>query len=612
MTGVAFCFRVFLPSRFWLCAAAILLAGPAFAEVHRAHAIAMHGEPKYGPDFSHFDYVNPDAPKGGQLKLHVIGGFDSFMPWLPKGNSASGIGALGNSYLYDSLVVPSLDEPFTEYGLLAKTIEWPDDRSWVAYTLRENARFADGEPILADDVVWTFEQLKEHGAPFYAYYYGDVTQVEALSKRKVKFTFRSGQNPELAMIVGQMPVLPKHHWKDKNFENATLVPPLGSGPYKIASFKAGKRVVYERRDDYWARDLPVMRGHNNFGRIVFEYYLDDTVALQAFKRGDYDWRFETNAKYWATSYTGEAFRDGTLLTEEVAHSNPAGMQGFIFNTRRPVFQDPVLREAMAYAFDFEWSNKHLFYGEYKRTRSYFENSDLAAAGLPDQAELKLLEPLKKDLPARVFTESYQPPSSDGSGRPRDNLRHAQAMLKQAGYRIEGNQLYNPEGKPVRFEFLLYSPAFERVVLPFTRNLKVLGIDTSVVRVDESQYVQRLRSYDYDMVVGGWGQSPSPGNEQRDYWSSASAKRESSRNTAGVSNPAIDALVEKVISADSREALVTRCHALDRALQWGFYVIPNWYLDHHRFAYQSRLKHPPLPPYVNVDGALDIWWDKSAQ
>lgn len=611
MTGVAFPCRALCRLPFWLFVTGVLLVGQSLAAVHSSHAIAMHGEPKYSADFPHFDYVNAKAPIGGQLKRHVVGGFDSFMPWLPKGNAAAGIGALGNSYLYDSLVVPSLDEPFTEYGLLAKTIEWPDDRSWVAYTLREQARFADGVPILAEDVVWTFQQLKEHGAPFYAYYYGDVVKVEALAKRKVKFTFRSGQNPELAMIVGQMPVLPKHYWQDKNFNAATLVPPLGSGPYRIAGFKPGKRVVYERRDDYWGKDLPVMRGHNNFQRLVFEYYLDETVALQAFKRGDYDWRFENNAKYWATAYRGKAFSDGTIVTEDVAHSNPAGMQGFIFNTRRPLFQDPVLREAMAYALDFEWSNRHLFYGQYKRSRSYFENSELAARGLPDMDELKLLEPLRDELPPRVFTEGYRPPHSDGSGRPRANLAKAQAMLKKAGYRIEDNQLYRADGKPIRFEFLLYSPAFERVVLPFARNLRVLGIDARVVRVDESQYIQRLRNFDYDMVVGGWGQSSSPGNEQREFWSSASANRESSRNTAGISDPAIDALVEKVIGADSREALVTSCHALDRALQWGFYVIPNWYLDHHRFAYQSRLAHPPLPPYVNVDGALDLWWDKSA-
>lgn len=584
-----------------------LLAGAARADVITTHAIAMHGSPKYGPGFQHFDYVNPNAPKGGTLRLHELGGFDNFMPWLPKGNPASGV----EGFLYDSLLARSLDEPFSEYGLLAEKIEYPEDRSWVIFTLRPEARFADGKPVRAEDVAWTFRMLREEGAPFYAYYYGDVEKVEALSERKVKFTFKPGDNRELLMIVGQLPVMPKHYWKDKAFDDANLVPPMGSGPYRIKSFKPGKRVVYERRDDYWGKDLPVMRGRFNFDRVIYEYYLDETVALEAFKRGDYGWRTETNSKLWATAYTGDDFDDGRLITEEVEHSNPAGMQGFIFNTRRPVFQDPVLREAIGYAFDFEWSNKNLFYGQYRRTRSYFQNSDLAATGLPSKEELALLEPLRDDLPPRVFTEAYQPPVSDGSGRPRKNLRHAQQLLMKAGYKVRDGKLYTPDGKPVKFEILLFRPAFERVVLPFARNLKTLGIDANVVRVDQSQYVQRLRQYNFDMLVQGWPQSSSPGNEQRGFWSSEAAKRESSRNFAGVSNPAVDALVDKVISAKSREELITRTRALDRALQWGFYVVPNWYSPRHRFAYRSGLAHPPLPPYVSILGALDLWWDKSA-
>lgn len=611
MSGPAAFFATILRFRPALLALGLLIAGPSMAAIHHAHAIAMHGDPKYPAGFQHFDYVNANAPKGGTLKLHTMGSFDSFMPWLPKGTAAAGMAALGNSYLFDSLTVQSLDEPFTEYGLLAKTIEWPDDRSWVAFTLRDNARFSDGTPVLAKDVVWTFHQLTQQGSPLYAYYYADVAKVEAVSKRKVKFTFKPGDNRELAMIVGQLPVLPEHYWKDKKFTAATLTPPIGSGPYKIASFKPGKRVVYQRRKDYWAKDLPVMRGHDNFDKVVFEYYMDDTVALQAFIRGDYDWRSENSSKNWATAYNGEPFKDGTLVKEAVKHSNPVGMQGFIFNTRRPLFQDRTLREAMGYALDFEWSNAHLFYGQYKRTRSYFQNSELAATGLPDKAELKLLEPLKKNLPPRVFTQAYQPPQSDGSGRPRANLRRAQSLLKKAGYTIRGDQLYTPDGKPVKFEFLLSSPLFERVVLPFTRNLAVLGIKANVVRVDQSQYVQRVREFDYDMIVGGWGESPSPGNEQRGYWTSAAAKRGSSQNYAGIENPAIDTLVNELIAAHTRAQLVTRCRALDRALQWGFYVIPNWYMDHYRFAYQSRLAHPDLPPYVTPDGALDLWWDKSA-
>ncbi len=608
--------RTALSARFHLCCAllfaGLLAAPPGLAAIHVSNAIAMHGAPKYGAGFRHFDYVNPQAPKGGTLKLHAMGSFDSFMPWLPKGTSAAGIGALGNSYLFDSLTVQSLDEPFTEYGLLAKTIEWPDDRSWVAFTLRDNARFADGTPVLASDVVWTFHQLVNHGAPLYAYYYADVADVQALSKRKVKFTFKPGDNRELAMIVGQLPVFPEHYWKGRDFEAATLTPPLGSGPYKVASFKTGKQIVYQRRQDYWAKDLPVMRGRYNFDRIVYDYYMDDTVALQAFIRGDYDFRAENSSKNWATAYNGPEFKDGRLIKEAVKQHNPAGMQAFVFNTRRPLFKDPKLREAMDYAFDFQWANKHLFYGQYKRTRSYFQNSELAATGLPGPAELKLLEPLRDELPARVFTQAYQPPKSDGSGRPRANLLKAQAMLKAAGYTVKGDQLYTPGGQPVQFEFLLNSPLFERIVLPFARNLAVLGIKASVVRVGQSQFVQRVRQFDYDMIVAGWGQSASPGNEQRGYWTSAAAHRPGSQNYAGISSPAIDQLVDDVISANSREQLVTACRALDRALQWGFYVIPNWYTDVYRFAYQARLAHPTLPEYVTPDGALDLWWDKDAR
>lgn len=614
MSGVASPAARLSPSPVVLLALGLLLAvmaGPAGAAIHRAGAIAMHGEPKYPPDFKHFDYVNPHAPKGGTLKLHAMGSFDSFMPWLAKGTPAAGMAALGNSDVFDSLTVQSLDEPFTEYGLLAKTIEWPDDRRWVAFTLRKDARFADGTPVLAKDVVWTFHELVTQGAPMYAYYYADVARVEAVSKRKVKFIFKPGDNRELAMIVGQMPVLPEHYFKHHKFSRATLTPPMGSGPYKIVSFKPGKRVVYQRRKDYWGKNLPVMAGHNNFNRIVYEYYMDDTVALQAFLRGDYDWRSESSSKDWATAYDGKPFQDGTLVKENVKDGNPAGMQAFIFNTRRPVFQDRTLREAMGYAFDFQWSNKHLFYGQYKRTRSFFENSDLEATGLPSPAELKLLDPIRKYLPKRVFTQAYQPPVSSASGRPRKNLLKAQTMLQKAGYTVKGDQLYTPDGRPVKFEFLLNSPLFERVVLPFARNLAVLGIKARVVRVDQSQYVQRVREFDYDMIVGGWGESPSPGNEQRGYWTSAAAKRESSQNYAGIHNPGIDKLVNDVITAGSRQQLVTACHALDRALQWGFYVIPNWYLDHYRFAYQSWLAHPPLPRYTPPDGALDLWWDRNA-
>lgn len=582
------------------------------AEVHSSHAMAMHGKPRYDADYSHFDYVNPDAPKGGTLRRHVQGSFDSLHPFIPRGRPAAGIGALDNSLVYDSLTVRGLNEPFTQYGLLAKNIEWPDDRRWVRFTLHPQAQFADGHPVTAEDVAWTFNTLMAEGRPFYQYYFGHVDQVTTDGERTVTFQFEPGDNRELALIIGQMPILPKHFWEDREFTRPGMTKPLGSGPYQVDKVNTGKRITYQRRSDYWAQDLPVMRGKNNFDTLSFEYYLDETTAMEAFKGGDYDWRTENSAKRWATAYQGDAFDDGTLVTEAVDNNNPAGMQGLAFNVRRPLFQDPVLREALGYALDFEWSNNNLFYGQYQRTRSYFQNSEMAATGLPSDAERKLLEPFKDILPERVFTQAYQPPTSDGSGRPRKNLAHAQRLLKKAGYQMKEATLHTPEGKPVRFDILLWQNSMERVVQPFTRNLKALGINASVVTVDSSQYRERVANFEYDMIVSSFGQSPSPGNEQKEFWGSAAADKPHSRNVIGIKNPAVDQLVDNIIRAKTREDLITACRALDRVLQWNFYMIPNWYMPTHRFAYHSRLAHPTLPDYVHRGGAISTWWDKTAQ
>lgn len=578
-------------------------SGAPAADKH--HALAMHGEPKYGPDFSHFDYANPDAPVGGTLRRHVIGTYDTFNPFISRGTAAAGI-----SLLYDTLTTPSRDEPFTQYGLLAERIEMPEDRSWVIYHLRDEARFADGEPVTAEDVVFSFNLLVEKGAPFYSFYYADVEKVEALDRQRVRYTFAEGDNRELALIVGQMQVLPKHFWEERDFTQSSLDYPLGSGPYRMASHDTGKRVVYERRDDYWGKDLAVNRGHYNFGQVRFEYFLDDTVALEAFKGGRYDLRNENTASNWASGYQGPALERGEIIKEEIPHSLPAGMQGFVFNLRRPVFQDRQLRRAMTYAYDFEWANQNLFHGQYRRTRSYFQNSELAASGLPSDAELEILEPLRDQLPEEVFTREYQPPSTDGSGRPRRNLAEAQRILREAGYTVRDNQLYSPDGNAVQFRILLDSPAFERVVLPFSRNLETLGIHADVRRVDRQQYVERIRKFDFDMVVNVFGQSHSPGNEQRDYWHSSSADREDSRNLAGIADPAIDQLVELVINARTREELVTRTRALDRALQWGYYVVPNWHVDYYRIARRHTLARPEVSPPYGI--TFDTWWHKNAE
>lgn len=585
-----------------------LLAGLFSHGLHAApgeHAIAMHGEPKYPADFTHFDYVNPDAPKGGLLRRHTIGTYDSFNPFISRGSPAAGLGML-----YDTLTTSSSDEPFTQYGLLAERIEMPEDRSWVIYHLREEARFADGKPVTAEDVVYTFNLLTEKGQPFYSFYYGDVEKVEALDAQRVRFSFSEGDNRELALIVGQMQILPKHYWEERNFERGTLEPPLGSGPYRIVSHEPGRRVVYERRDDYWGKDLPVNRGRHNFGRISYEYFLDDTVALEAFKGGRYDLRLENVAANWANGYQGPALSRGHIIKETFDHSLPSGMQAFTYNLRRPLFQDRTLRKALAYAFDFEWTNQNLFHGQYRRTRSYFQNSELAAEGLPSKDELAILEPLREQLPEEVFTSVYNPPESDGSGRPRDNLLRAQTLLREAGYTLRDGQLHTPDGRPVRFEILIDSATWERVTLPFANNLRGLGVRAEVRRVDHTQYVERLRRFDFDMVVNVFPQSNSPGNEQRDFWHSSAADRPDSRNLLGLEDPAIDRLVDLVISATDRDALVTRVRALDRALQWGHYVIPNWYTDHFRIAYWRHLAHPGKPAPHGLP--LDTWWHKDAE
>ncbi len=568
--------------------------------VHRSHAIAMHGEPKYGPDFTHFDYVNPDAPKGGRIRLGVRGTFDNFNGFIPKGNSAAGIG-----FLNESLLRSSDDEAFTEYGLLAESVEWPEDRSWVVFTLRPEARWHDGEPVTVEDVIWSFDTLKSKGSPGYRFYYASVEKAEAVGERRVKFTFSEVGNRELPLIVGQLAILPKHYWEARDFEKTTLEPPLGSGPYKIGDFEAGRYIELERVQDYWGKDLPINRGSYNFDRIRYEYFRDDVIVREALKSGDIDFRDENQAKAWALDYDVPAVRDGWLNKVEVPHQRPTGMQAFVMNTRRQVFQDSRVRRALAYAFDFEWTNRTMFFSQYTRTESYFSNSELAATGLPEGEELEILERYRGRVPEDVFTTPYRAPSTDGNGWPRDNLRQAFALLEAAGWVVEDLKLVDPEtGRQMRFEILLVSTAFERIVLPFARNLKRLGIDARVRLVDQSQYINRLRSFDFDMIVSGWGESDSPGNEQRSNWSSAAADSPAARNFVGIKDPVIDELIELVINAPTRESLVARTKALDRVLLWGHYVVPNWHLRKQRLLYWDKYS---LPETLSRRGTSTNWW-----
>ncbi|MGE5505981.1 MAG: extracellular solute-binding protein [Actinomycetota bacterium] len=577
---------------------ACLLAANAWAAPQ--HGIAMHGAPKYPAGFDHFDYVVPDAPKGGEIRLAALNTFDNLNPFIVKGVEAAGAGLP-----FETLMVPAADEPFSMYGLLAETVDVPPDRSAVTFTLRREARWHDGKPVTPEDVIFSLETLKTKGEPNYRFYYAAVAKAEKVGERGVKFTFKPGDNRELPLIIGEMPVLPRHYWQGKAFEETTLVPPLGSGPYRIASFEPGRYVVYERVKDYWGAGLPVRKGQYNFDRIRYDYYRDSTVALEALKAGEYDFREENEAKKWATAYDDwPALANGLARKDRLDNSVPAGMQAFAYNIRRPLFTDAKVRQALAYAFDFEWSNKNLFYGQYKRCNSYFSNSDLAAAGLPDGRELAVLTPLKDQLPAEVFTTEYKAPATDGSGDVRPNLRIAMKLLEQAGWTVDKGKLVK-DGRPFSFEILLVSPAFERVVLPFVRNLARLGIEVSVRTVDASQYQNRVRAFDFDMIVMSWGESLSPGNEQAMYWTSEAADHQGSRNVVGIKNPAVDVLVDKVIAATTREDLVARTRALDRALLWNHYVIPQWYLGADRLAYWDKFGRPPVVPMRGFQ--LFSWW-----
>jgi microcin C transport system substrate-binding protein len=583
---------------------ALLLSLSSLSLAAGQHALTLYGEPaKYPANFKHFDFVNPDAPKGGELRQSGFGGFDSLNPFINKGVAADDIGLI-----YDTLTRHSLDEPFTEYGLLAEKIEVAPDHSWVRFYLRPQARFHDGKAVTAADVVFTFDALMKDGAPQYKAYYADVAKATAEDTQRVRFDFKRNNNRELPLILGQLPVLPKHWWSNREFNKGNLEMPLGSGPYKVADVAAGRSIRYERVKDYWGNDLAVNRGFYNFDSILIDYYRDTTVALEALKAGQFDYWLEISAKNWASAYDVPAVKDGRLRKEEIANHNPTGMQGFVFNIRRPLFQDLRVREALGLLFDFEWTNKQLFNGAYTRTRSYFENSELAASGLPSSEELKILEPLRAKLDPNVFNSAFEVPRSDASGIIREQQRRAYQLLQEAGWKIVDDKMVDADGKPVSLEFLLAQTDFERVLLPYKRNLADLGIELVIRRVDVSQYINRLRSRDFDMIVGGFGQSSSPGNEQREYWHSSSADNPGSRNFIGLKDPAVDSLVEGLINADSRQSLVTHTRALDRVLLAGHYVIPNWHIKTWRVAYWDRLQHPEATPLYDV--GLMTWWAKA--
>ncbi len=597
--------RASLPVR--IVAAALLAALPPAAgqaQGEPRHGLSVFGTLKYPPEFSRFDYVNPDAPKGGRLAMIGTSGlttFNSFNAYIYKGQPAQGL-----SLLFDTLMVSAADEPSAAYGLVAHSVEVAEDGKSVTFFLRKEARFADGSPLSAADVVASFTLLKEKGHPNFAIALRDVTAAEALDEYTVRYTFKGEQTRDLPLSVAALPIFSARYYKTRKFDETTLTPPLGSGPYKIAKFKQGSYVLYSRRPDYWARALPVNRGRYNFDELRYEYFRDRTAEFEGLKAGAFDLREEFTSKTWATEYNFAAVKDGRVKREILPDNRPSGAQGFFINMRRKKFADIRVRKALGLAFDFEWTNKNLFYGLYKRTQSAFENSAMKAMGKPDAAELRLLEPYRAKLPREVFGEPYTPPVSDGSGQDRRLLRQASRLLSEAGWRIKAGQRTNAAGEALTIEFLIFSPSFRRVIAPYVKNLKLLGIAASIRQVDPAQYQERLKRFDFDITTQRNVMRLTPGNELRNYWGSAAAGINGSLNLAGIADPVIDALIEKVIAARSREALDTAARALDRVLRAKHYWVPHWYKASHTIAYWDKFSRPSRKPEF-ARGIIDLWW-----
>ena len=585
-------------------ASAARAADPLPSVTARLHAFSVLGTPVLPDDFPYFPYVNPQAPKGGEIVLSAVGTFDSFNPFIIRGTAAD------ITRVYDTLLRASADENSAAYGHLASVIELPADRKWVAFELRPEARFHDGTPVTAEDVAWTFNTLREKGRPFYRQYYADVADVAVEGPLRVVFHFKTDRNRELPLILGEMAVLPRHWWASRDFAKPLTEPPLGSGPYRLGKFDFGRSVAYERVPDWWARDRPTGKGLSNFDSMRTEYFRDATVALEAFKAGQIDFRQENIAKQWATAYDFPAVQKGLVKQDEIRHHLPTGMQGFAFNIRRPVFKDIRVRQALAWVYDFEWANKNLFYGAYTRTKSYYSNSDLASSGLPEGAELALLESFRDKLPPAVFTEPFKLPVTDGSGNNREELRLALGLLKEAGYEVKDRKMIGPDGKQLSFELLLNQPAFERVALPYSETLKKLGIETRVRTVDGAQYQRLTDSFDFDMSVTVFGQSTNPGNEQLGYWGCASGRQEGGDNIIGICDSVVDALVAKLIAVDSQEAQLAAAHALDRVLLHGWYMVPHWHTQTARLVFWDRFARPQVE--VRTGFVLDDWWVDKAR
>ncbi len=592
-------------------AALALFAAPA-AEAEPSHGLSAFGDLKYPADFKHFDYVNPDAPKGGRLALIGTSAritFNSFNFYILKGDAAQGL-----PFLFDTLMVRAWDEPDAVYGLVAETADVAGDGLSVTFALRKEARFADGSPVTAEDVANSLTLLKEKGDPRIALQLTKITKAEVLGPHQVRFVFSEASRDLPLVAATSIPVFSKAYYTEKDFAKTTLEPPLGSGPYKITDFKQGRNVTFTRRDDYWAKDLPVNKGQYNFGELRYEYFRDRTAQFEALKAGAFDLREEFTSKVWATQYDIPPVQKGWLKTETLPDDRPSGAQGFFINTRRAKFADPRTRQALGLAFDFEWTNRNQFYELYKRTHSFFENSAMKATGAPSAEELKLLEPLRGQLRAEVFDEAFVPPVSNGSGQDRKLLRKASRLLKEAGWEVKDGKRVNAKGEVFKIEFLTFSPTFERIIGPYIKNLRILGIDGKMRLVDPAQYESRRKAFDFDMTTARFIVRQTPGVELENYFGSASAKINGSLNLAGVSNPVIDALVGTAVKATSRETLNSAARALDRVLRAEHFWVPHWYKASHTIAFWDKFSRPKTKPRFSR-GIITTWWydeDKAAK
>lgn len=585
---------------------------PVMGDNNRRHALSLVGEPKFAAGFEHFDWVNPDAPKGGTVRMWANGTFDTLNLYNIKGMKAAGLGLIN-----DTLMVGSPDESSTEYGLVAEWVSYPEDFSSATFGLRPRARFHDGKPVTPEDVIFSLEALKTTH-PQFTYYYKNVVKVEKTGEGEVRFTFDQKGNRELPQIVGQLPVLPKHYWEGKgengeprDLAKTTLENPLGSGRYRIKSLEPGRNIVYERVRDWWAKDLPVAVGQWNFDEVRFEYFRDRVPAFEAFKAGGLDFFVENSAKEWAMAYAFDALSAGHVRKEEIKDGDPPQMQSFAFNLRRPQFEDPRVRRAFILAFDFEWANKNIFFGQYARVANYFGEEDLRSTGVPESLELKILEEVRADVPPEVFTTPYSLPVNTTHEDVRRHLAEAAKLLAEAGWTPKNGILTNAKGDQLTAEFLIVQPDFERVVQPYARALERLGVKASLRTVDAAQYERRTDDFDFDIVVQTFAQSTSPGNEQRNYWGSATADTQGSQNVLGVKNPAIDRLIDRVIFAKDRAELAAATRALDRVLLWNHYVVPQWYSPNNRIAYWTKFGRPTKLPSRDFAFLQAWWYDEAA-